>query len=242
MTVPPNWSLPTAVRARVSPNSYGRQRAIAEEGHLLLVLHRPPGPDDATREGVVFWRSPAGEWQTSRGGAGTGGLKRLVTDYADLEAKLTGAFEGAHDLRILFDVLEAATPLARAARNLSAALQAGREAAKEDAFLIEMRDASSDVERNADLLLEDVRHAIQYRTVRDAEEQARLTREAVVAGHRLNLIAALFLPLTAIGSLFGMNLANGLGAGSTSTFWAILALSLVLGSLTVVWVLKKPRT
>ena len=33
------------------------------DGHLLLVLHLPPGPDDSKREGVLFWRNPAGEWQ-----------------------------------------------------------------------------------------------------------------------------------------------------------------------------------
>ena len=52
MILPPTWSLPESVRARVSPTTYGRQRAIFEEGHLLLILHKPPKPNVAAREDI----------------------------------------------------------------------------------------------------------------------------------------------------------------------------------------------
>lgn len=234
MILPPTWSLPESVRARVSPTTYGRQRAIFEEGHLLLILHKPPKANAAGREGVLFWRNPAGEWQTSRGG--TGGLKRHIGEYAALETSLTERVEAAATTKELFEALEEATPVARAARNLHAALQAARDAVGDDPFLIEMRDLGSDLERNFELLIEDARNTIGFRTLREAEEQARLSREAVRAGHRLNLIAALFLPMTAITSVFGMNLASG-----SPAFWTVLAGSLLSGLVVVAWVLARPR-
>src|SRR6188474_3298230 len=115
MIIPPTWNLPEAIRVRLSQSTYGRQRAIVEEGHVLLVLHKPPGPDDRGREGVLFWRNPAGEWQCNRGGPGTGGLKRHVQSYVDIEGKLTQDYDAATAAGVLFDLQEALTPLARAA-------------------------------------------------------------------------------------------------------------------------------
>src|SRR5690606_30487046 len=114
---------------------------------LLLVLHKPPGPDDREREGVLFWRNPAGEWQSSRGGNGPGSLKRHVQSYGELEAKLTAQYEKADGLTSLFDLLEALTPLVRAARNLHLALQSARDAIT-DPFVIEMRDLAYEIQRN----------------------------------------------------------------------------------------------
>jgi hypothetical protein len=239
MIIPPTWSLPDAIRNRLGQNTYGRQRAIFEEGHLLLVLHRPPGPDDAAREGHLFWRNPAGDWQFSRGGPGPGALKRHVQSYAELESKLTQSYEQAADTGALFDLVEALTPLVRAARNLHAALQTAREAVKGDLFLVEMRDLAYEVTRNFDLLLEDVRNAIQHLMARESEEQAKLSKQALQASHRLNILAALFFPLTAIASLFGMNLAHGFDQSSVLIFWLVSVVSIGLGFVLKGWVLGK---
>jgi hypothetical protein len=241
MIIPPTWTLPEAIRIRLGQNTYGRQRAIFEEGHLVLVLHRPPGPDDAAREGNLFWRNLAGDWQFSRGGPGPGALKRHVQTYAELESKLTQSYEQAADTSALFDLVEALTPLVRAARNMHAALQTAREAVKGDLFLVEMRDLAYEVTRNFDLLLEDVRNAIQHRMARESEEQAKLSKQALQASHRLNILAALFFPLTAIASLFGMNLAHGFDQSSVIIFWLVSVVSVGLGFVMKGWVLGKQR-
>lgn len=241
MIIPPTWSLPDAIRNRLGQTTYGRQRAIVEEGHLLLVLHKPPGPDDQKREGVLFWRTPSGEWQFSRGGPGTGGLKRHVQGYTEIEERLVKEYESAQDVSRLFDLIEILTPLARAAHNQHLALQAAREAVKNDNFLIEMRDLAYEIERNFELLLEDARNALHYRTARQAEEQAQLTREALQASHRLNILAALFLPLTAITSVFGMNFSRGLDEHVPGAFWVIIAIGIGLGLVIKSWLLAKPR-
>ena len=242
MIIPPTWNLPPSLRTRLGQTTYGRQRAIAEEGHVLLVLHKPPGPDDADREGVLFWRNPVGEWQFNRGGPGPGALKRHIQSYEEIETRVMREYEAASDTTSLFNLLETLTPLVRATRNMHLALQAAREAIGTDPFVIEMRDLAYELDRNLDLLLEDVRHAIQYRIARDAEEQAALSRQALQASHRLNILAALFFPLTAVASLFGMNLAHGMDERSPALFWLTAAVSITLGFVMKGWVLGKSKT
>lgn len=242
MIIPPTWTLPESIRVRLGQTTYGRQRAIVEEGYLLLVLHRPPGPSDTKREGVLFLRMPSGEWQSNRDGTGSGALKRHMQSYAEIEAKLTKEHEKADGTKSLFDLMERLTPLTRAARNLHLALQTAREAIKSDGFLIEMRDLAYELDRNFDLLFEDVRNAIQFQSAREAEEQARLSKEALNASHRLNTLAALFFPLTAIASLFGMQLSHGLNEHDPLIFWIISAVSVALGFGMKSWVLKKSKT
>jgi hypothetical protein len=239
MIIPPTWNLPEAIRTRLGQSTVGRQRAIVEDGHLLLVLHKPPGPDDRNREGALFWRNPAGEWQANRGGSGPGALKRHVQSYAELEGNLAHDYEAASDTAALFELLESLTPLDRAARNMHQTLQVAREAMKADPFMIEMRDLASDVERNFDLLVEDVRNAVQYRMAREGEEQARLSKEAVKASHRLNILAAWFFPLTAISSVFGMNFSHGLDEHRPVFFWVVFALGVGLGFAMKSWVLGR---
>jgi Mg2+ and Co2+ transporter CorA len=50
------------------------------------------------------------------------------------------------------------------------------------------------------------------------------------SGHRLNLIAATFLPITALGSLFGMQLEHGLEHENAPwVFWGVAIAAFVLG-------------
>ncbi|HEY1171507.1 MAG TPA: CorA family divalent cation transporter [Verrucomicrobiae bacterium] len=240
MIIPANWKLPDSIKTRLGQASYGRQRAIIEEGHVLVVLHRPPDSEQSHREGVLYWRSPAGEWQTSVGGPGMGVLKTHVQMYADLEAKLAKDYDHAMSAGELFDLIETLTPLSRAARNMHQALQNAREAVKGDTAMIDVRDLAYEVDRNLDILLQDVRNAIDYKIARESEEQARLSKEALHASHRLNMLAALFLPLTAITSLFGMNFHTGWESNSPLMFWLALGAGIGLGVLMMSWVLSGP--
>ncbi|MBL9170159.1 MAG: hypothetical protein JNN07_20660 [Verrucomicrobiales bacterium] len=241
MLIPPTWTLPQAIQLRLGQTTYGRQRAIPADGHVLLVLHKPPSPAERSREGVLFWRNERGEWMANRGGAGPGSLKRHVQAFAELEKKLSTDYESAKDVQALFDVLEAVTPLARTASNLHAALQTARESLNNDPFLIEMRDLAYEVDRNLDLLLQDVRNAIQCQTAREAEIESRLSQEALQESRRLNTLAALFFPLTALTSVFGMNLPSGIESMGVLLFWGIFFAGIVLGLAIKTWVtLNRP--
>ena len=67
--LPTIWTVPKNFRKRLG-NKVGRQRTMHEDGHLLLVLHAPPGTCDAERIGRLFWRAPEGNWSSTEQGPG----------------------------------------------------------------------------------------------------------------------------------------------------------------------------
>lgn len=228
MNFPHGWQLPEAITSRVGESS-GRQRALVEEEHLLLVLHQPPGPDGAKREGIFFWRLPNGEWKCSDGRGGLAPLRTHLEKYQRTLEQLDESYEKAETAHDYFAILEHAVPLHRASKNQFAALQTAREALPDARELITMRDLAGDAERAADLLHTDAKNALDYRIARQAEEQARLSHELSEAGHRLNLLAALFLPMSVIGGAFGSSLNSGLENAPPWVFWALLIGALMCG-------------
>jgi hypothetical protein len=242
MITPAGWNLPEPIRARLGQKTVGRQRIIFEDGHLLIILHRPPGADEESREGVLFWRAPDGNWKWSRGINGGAALNAHIQSYADREAELSGAYDDASDTETLYKLQSEVTPITRAARNMHLALQAARDAVKSEKILIDARDRAYDIERNLELLLEDVRNMIQYRTVKEAEQQSRLSAEALRASHRLNVLAAMFLPLTAATGIFGMNFPSGLDQNNAIYFWLIFIGALAIGLALKKWILMQPES
>src|SRR6185369_12627728 len=129
-----------------------------------------------------------------------------------------------------FEVVRQARPLARAVHNLHAALQDVRTAIPEDLHVLAARDRAYDLEREANALLEEGAAAMQLGLAEDAEEQTRTSARIAVETHRLNLLAAVCLPITALGAILGMNVRTGLeqlpGPG---LFLAIVASAFTLG-------------
>jgi len=121
--------------------------------------------------------------------------------------------------------------LHRAAANMHAALQCAREELPTARELLTLRDLAADVDRASEILQIDARHALDYQIARQGERQAALANESAKANNRLSLIAALFLPLTAITGVFGMNIPNGLDHASPMLFWMIFLGGTVLGLL-----------
>ena len=146
MPLPPGWELPEAIRVRLGDRS-GKQRAMIEDGHLLLILHKLPRPGITTREGAFFWRDAHGDWKASSGGAGLGALKAHLDEYERAVDALDTQLDKAQDATDLFRVLEAAVPLHRAAKNQHAALQAARDALPDAREIISLRDTAVDIDR-----------------------------------------------------------------------------------------------
>ena len=71
--LPATWDVPQNFRDRLG-SSVGRQRAMLSDGHLLLVLHAPPDPDQDQRKGRFFWRKPDGVWASDQMGSGPGAV------------------------------------------------------------------------------------------------------------------------------------------------------------------------
>lgn len=210
--IPITWDVPESIRVRVG-HAVGRQRLIVEDEHVLVLLHAQPKADDPTRRDArLFWRRPDGTWRASaREGDSTIAPLRAHVDgfHATVEA-----FEDQIEQAVVagdwFRVLHALAPFARTARNLARVMQELRERLPADREVLVLRDRASDVERAAELVHQWASQGLDFSIARANEEQARLAEVIARSGHRLNRLAALTLPLTALGALLGTNLQSGL--------------------------------
>ncbi|MEX0713280.1 MAG: CorA family divalent cation transporter [Pirellulales bacterium] len=239
--LPVGWKVPELFVARLGETA-GRQRAMASEGHLLIVLHEPPGPDDVERRGRLFWRGPDGSWKSNTLGAGVQALRKHVADFAELVDNLEDAFQQSRGAEDYFAVLQAIAPLHRTARNMHAALQQARELMPDERDLIVLRDQASEVELAAELLHGDAKNGLDFTMARQSEEQTRRGYEMARSAHRLNLLAAIFFPVATLSAIFGMNLVHGFESfPSPLTFWVVLAVGLLGGMLLTASISQRPK-
>ncbi len=231
--VPSSWQVPDKVVARFG-TSAGKQRAMFADGHLVLVTHLVPDPAKSEREAVLFWRHPDGAWRSSGGSGGArgglGGLRSLVDDYKKRVDALEDGVAQAKRAADYFQALQAVAPVLRAVRNLHRALQEAREAVTLDRDIIALRDLAADVERAAEIAHADAKTGLEFAIARQAEEQSRMAQHIAKSTHKLNLIAAMFLPITAVATIFGMNLQHGMEERyAPFLFWALLGAAFLLG-------------
>lgn len=230
------WELPAAIERRLGRDSYGAQRAIHEGGHLLLVLHEPPAKAGGARQHSVFLRRPDGQWLHHGQPGGESALTRLLGQYQSTLDNAQRRYEKADSAESLFELIEKARPLARAAANLHSALQAAREAAGNDTGLITARDHAADLARGLELLHADAQSALSFRLARNAEEQTQAAMAGTRAQNKLNTIAALTFPLMTVAAVFGMNLRSGMEGWAPLWFWLVFAAGATVGWLVKNWV------
>lgn len=229
--LPDAWNVPRPLRDRVGTHA-GRQRLITHEGHSVLLLHKVPDPSSRDRTAVAFWRDPEGAWRCAPGRDGIATLRAHVDAYAEVLERLEEQLEVASRAHDYFAVLRSSRPVQRAVRNMSAAIQQQKELVPGDADMLAIRDRAYDLERLADLLVDDAHNGLQLVAAQRAEEQAIQSHALVAQTQRLNLLAALFLPTTALGAILGMNLESGLeGLPQPLTFWLLVALAFAVGML-----------
>lgn len=229
--IPHNWEVPAVFRDRFGTRA-GRQRVMNADGHLLIILHDVPDPNEPdVRNARLFWRKPDGTWKsTGSGGTNISALRAHVESFDAATDALEVKVEKAVRARDWFEVLHVSSPLLRSARNMSKAIQEARDLAKGDKELIAVRDAAQEIERTAELIHAHARDGLDFTVARNAEESAQNTAHVIESGHRLNLITAMFLPITALGSLLGMNLIHGFETWQKPyAFWAVSAAAFVLG-------------
>jgi hypothetical protein len=234
-----SWQLPPAIEARLGSTTYGRQRAIFEEDHLLLILNLPPRAEDVHREAMVFLRKPDGQLLCNGNEGGEIKLPKLLESYRDRYQKLDDAYDNATSAEDLFEVLESLGRLNRASTNLHNALQTARDLVPEDLRILSARDEAYEISRNFELLLADSKMALDYRIAKHTETQAAKTEEMTNAQHKLNILAAITFPLMAIATIFGMNLVHGLETAPEVFFWLVIFLGIGVGLVTKVWVTRQ---
>lgn len=224
--IPSGWKLPEEIIQRLGTRA-GRQRVIAESDHVLLILHKPPEKDEKHRKSALFWRSPDGKWTSNEKGNELGALGQFLKRYAKLEDDLEEEYDEAQASIDYFELLERLAPIQRSVKNMCNTLQVAREVVGGE--MIDFRDRAEELNRSFELLYTDCKNGLDYAIARKTEEQSELQRKALLAGHRLNMIMALFLPITAAASLLGMNVPHGLEEAPLWVYFTIVFVCSILG-------------
>jgi hypothetical protein len=213
------------------------------DGHLLLVLHRPPKPDEVERFARLLWRKPDGTWQSSDLGNGPAAIARHLAEFAALIDKYDRQEDEARSVADYFGILEGISPLARAVKHLHTVLQDAREKLPGDRDLINARDKAYDLERSAELLTTDVRNALEFATAKKSEEQAAASHEMAVAAHRLNMLAAFFFPIATLSAVFDTSLSHPLEQyiPAPYAFYSVIGLGLLLGAALAAHLSQRPK-
>lgn len=238
--IPESWAIPIQMRDRFGEVA-GKQRAMFAGGHLLLVLHRLSVHDSRSRQARILWRAPSGQWACTSSGNTADLLKKHVAEFAERAEQLELDLQQAICAADYFQLLQSIGPLHRTSRNLHAALQQAREMVPDDREIIAARDSAGEVERAFELLHQDAKNGLEFTAAEKAEIQSDKAYEMALSAHRLNVLAALFFPITAISSIFGMNFHSGLETIPGSwMFWGILGGGFLSGVLLMQLIKQNP--
>jgi hypothetical protein len=239
--LPQDWKLPELFVHRLG-DSVGRQRAMGADGQLLLLLHEPPSPGMTERAGRAFWRDLEGSWRSKGLGDGVHALKRHVTEFGERVEGLEEQLQTAETAADYYVLLRSISPLHRTIRNMHATLQEARNIVPDDRDLINLRDRVAEIERAVELLHGDAKNGLDFTVAYRAEQQAELSQKMAVAGYRLNLLAATFLPVGTLAAVLGMNLVHGLEATNNPVYlWGIAGAGLCGGLMLAALISRKPR-
>jgi hypothetical protein len=242
MTVqlPKTWELPaevtTAFGGRVQ-----EQRVLSQAGHLVLVVHHAIARRGADVP-VVFWRNPKGEWRGTDGGKALPALHALVDNYAAEVEAIEMRLVKAGVAKDFFEVLAAVRPLEHRASEMTIVFERACRLVPTDADLERVWMRVRSIGRNLQLLVLRAEDGRDFDLAQLNEEQADISNQMVVSGQRLNFLIAMLLPMTALASVFGMNLFSGVEEGASSLlFWAVVLLSVVTGGLLSFFIGRMPR-
>ena len=213
----------------------GHQRCVEGAGELLLVVHEVPKPRVPERDALFFWKRHDGSWM-QESGPGTSSLGALLERYEKAIDVHEEVIDEADTAAEIFKILRHSGPLCRSSRNLVNALEQVLAIDPDDREILNYRDRAKEIERAADLLNADARVALEFWRAERAEEQARSGARLNRIAFRLNLLAGFFLPLVALGGLFGMNV--DLPAFVKPLFWGILFSGLAVGAV-LLWLVGR---
>ncbi len=206
----------------------GHQRCVVGHDELLLVLHEVPKARVPEREAIFFWKRQDGRW-LQPGGPGLDELESLLERYTHAIDANEEILEVTESTEQVFGILRHAGPICRSMRNLVQALEQALVQEPDDKEIRANRDRARELERAAELLQSDARETLIFWQAEAAEEHAKSAERLGKILFKLNLITGFFLPLVALGGLFGMNVE--LPDFVRGLFWWIFVGGLIVGGL-----------
>ena len=233
------WELPQTIIDRLGPNTYGSQRNIFEEDHLLIILHGVPLDHQSEREHKVFLVKPDYEVWCNGVSNGQFELNQLLGNYQKEFEVLEDAVDLAKGAKEYFELLETLVPIHRAVKNLAKTLKEARRLVEQNSFILEMRDWAEELYRSYEMLLADSKLALEFRIAQKTEEQVEKANHALNAQNKLNTLAAFTFPIMSVATVFGMNLQHGLETQPNRIFWGVLCGGIGVGFLVRRWLFKK---
>ena len=236
LRMPDHYELERELREQLSSRP-GHQRCVVGHGELLLVLHEVPQAGVPEREALFFWKRHDGRW-VQPSGLGLSEVGELLDRYAAAIDKNEEVLETTESAEDVFKILRHAGPLSRSMRNCVQALEQVVVQEPEDKEVRSFRDRARELERAAELLQVDARETLIYWQAESAEEHAKSSERLGNILFKLNLVTGFFLPLVALGSLFGMNV--DLPDFTQGLFWLIFFGGLVVGGL-LLWYVARER-
>ncbi len=236
--LPKSWAIPDIFRRRLGEDA-GRQRLMKEDGHLLAILHQLPTADDrGKRDAVLFWIDDKGAWKSLPESGGRSALRAHVETYLSRVTALDVELDKASSASEIHDIIDEATPVLRAGRNMMSVIQELRQALPDDLQVLAIRDVAVGVERAADLLVQDAKSSLDFLIAKNSAEQAVAAAAATHEARKLNRLAAFFFPLMTLAAVMGMNRPSEVLA--FGGVWVVVTIGIVLGA--IVWgVLGKGR-
>jgi hypothetical protein len=234
-----SWELPQSIVERLGSNTYGSQRNIFEESHLLIILHEIPSENTHERQHKVFLVKPDQEIWCNGMSNGKFELNQLLANYKSAFEVLEEGIDLAKESKDFFTLLEELVPINRAIKNLSKTLKESRKICQQNSFILEMRDWADDLLRSYEMLLADTKLALEFRIAQNTEEQVQKSTDALRAQNKLNILAAFTFPIMSVATIFGMNLQHGLETRPNYIFWGVLSSGVLVGLLVKRWLFTK---
>lgn len=236
LKLPEHYEVERELREQLGGRS-GHQRCVVGVEELLLVLHEVPKAGIPEREAIFFWRRRDGRW-LQPGGPGLDELDALLNRYAKAIDKHEEDLENTESTEKVFGILRHAGPLFRSTRHIVEALGQALVQEPEDREIRDFRDRASELERAAELLQNDARETLIFWQAEAAEEHAKSSERLGKILFKLNLLTGFFLPLVALGGLFGMNV--DLPDFVRGWFWVIFFGGLTIGGF-LLWFVSRER-
>jgi len=234
LKLPEHYEIEPEISEQLSGRA-GHQRCVVGNSELLLILHEVPIAGIPEREAIFFWRRNDGRW-LQPGGPGIDELNALLDRYAKVIDKNEALLETTESTEQVFKILRQAGPLHRSTRNIVQALEQSLVQEPDDREIRAFRDRAKELERASELLQNDARETLIYWQAEASEEHAKSSDRLGKILFKLNLVAGFFLPLVALGGLFGMNV--NLPDFIKGMFWLIFFGGLVVGGLLLWYVAR----